>query len=317
MANDLVPARESSLARAAAAAADFIAAAQADNTRRAYAADWRDFEGWCQVHGLAPLPALPATVAAYLAARASAGSARVSTLRRRVSAIADAHRREGYASPTAPGTVQQTFRGIARTLGSAPTKKAALTAELVAKCIRRIPVDLEGLRDRALILIGFAGTFRRSELVALDLEDVERRPQGIVLRLRRSKTDQAGEGRIKAIPAGKRLRPVAALDAWLAAARITEGPIFRPIARSGHVGPGRLCDRQVARIVKKRARAAGLDPKLFAGHSLRSGFLTTAGEHGADLRRAADHAHHAKLDTTRGYMQISDAFKDHAGAKFL
>jgi integrase len=142
-----------------------------------------------------------------------------------------------------------------------------------------------------------------------------RHPKGVVLTLRRSKTDQAGVGKSKAIPHGRRLGVVAALDAWRAAAEITTGPIFRGV-RASRVLPDRLCSKQVARIIKARAKAAGLDPKLFSGHSLRSGFITTAADHGATLQAIANHAAHEKIDTTLGYVQVADAFRDHSGRGF-
>jgi integrase len=314
MGTDLVPAAQTSLETAVAAAADFIAASQAPNTTRAYAADWRHFGRWCAAVGQVALPAGPGTVAAYLSAMATAG-AKASTIRRRTCAIADAHRRTGHDSPTSHPGVQATLKGIGRTLGSPPKKKAALTVELLAKAVRRIPTSLHGLRDRALILVGFAAALRRSELVGLDVEDLVRHAKGLVITIRRSKTDQLGAGVTKAIPHGRRLHVIEALDAWLAAAAIASGPIFRA-ERAGTVSPQRLCDRQVARIVKKRAREIGLDPSLFAGHSLRSGYITTADERGAPIAAIAAHAGHAKLDTTRGYMQ-SDAFRNHSGKAFL
>jgi len=195
-------------------------------------------------------------------------------------------------------------------------KKAALTADLVAKAVRKIPTDVLGLRDRALLLLGFAGAFRRSELVALDVADIERHPKGLIVHLRRSKTDQAGEGKIKAIPHGRRLRAVEAIDAWLAAAGISEGPLFRAVIPGG-IAPGRLAPQRVARIVKRRSKAIGLEPKLFSGHSLRSGFITSAADHGASLAAIAKHAGHEKLDTTMGYVQVADAFRDHSGKGFL
>jgi integrase len=207
-------------------------------------------------------------------------------------------------------------RGIARTIGSAPCKKAALTADLLAKLMRRIPPDLAGLRDRALILVGFAGAFRRSELVALDVSDIERHPKGIVLTVRRSKTDQEGRGKVKAIPHGRKLGVVAALDAWIAAAQITSGPLFRGV-RGNRVLAEPLCTRQVARIVKARVKAIGLDPTLFAGHSLRSGYISTAADHGASLQSIASHAGHEKIDTTMGYVQVREPFRDHSGKSFL
>lgn len=303
------------LAESRRATAEFIAAAKADATRLAYAADWRDFKFWCASHELDALPASPENVAVYLSSLATGGR-RLSTIRRRCAAIAHMHRQAGHDNPAAHTGVRATLSGISRMLGSAPTKKAALTADVLAIILRKIPTDLPGLRDRALILIGFAGALRRSELVALDVADVARHPKGIVLAVRRSKTDQAGAGKTKAIPHGKRLRAVAALDAWLDAAKITSGPIFRGVCGL-KVQPDRLCTTQVARIIKARVRAAGLDPKAFSGHSLRSGFITSAADAGASLQSIADHAAHEKLDTTLGYVQVADAFRDHSGKKFL
>lgn len=318
MPNELVPAADSpstSLAKAVEAAADFIAASQAENTRRAYAADWRDFEGWCGRHGQPSLPARPEAVAAYLAALGSTRF-RVKTIERRVTAIGWHHKQASLNNPAAHPGVKATLEGIRRTLGTAPEKKAALTAELLAKALKKIPADLSGLRDRALLLLGFAGALRRSELVALDVADIARHPKGLVITIRRSKTDQAAAGKIKAVPHGRKLHTVRALQAWLEASKITEGALFRGV-RGDRVLPDRLCDRQVARVAKKRAAAIGLDPALFAGHSLRSGFITSASDDDASLVKIADHAAHKKLDTTRGYMQTADAFKDHPGKGFL
>lgn len=311
MADLIVPA-DASLA----VVAGFIAASQAPNTTRAYAADWRHFETWCRIHRLTSLPAEPVTAARYLAAIATDGGRKLSTVRRRCAAIGWVHRRAGLESPIAHSAVKATMDGIARTLGSAPTKKAALTAELLAKAVRKLPADVTGLRDRALLLLGFAGAFRRSELVALNVNDIARHPKGLLITLRRSKTDQAGQGLTKAIPRGKRLAVAEAIDAWLIASRICEGAVFRGV-RGDKVLPGRLSAQQVTAVIKKRCAAIGLDPALFAGHSLRSGFITSAAEHGASLTKIAEQAGHAKLDTTRGYVQTADAFRDHAGKGFL
>jgi site-specific recombinase XerD len=320
--NALVPtpgpkpeAGQKSLDVAVKAAAEFIAASKADATRRAYASDWRDFAAWCADHGQSEFPAAPATLAAYLSALATAGS-KVSTIRRRCTSIGDAHRRNGHDNPAAHAGVKATLAGISRTLGSAPTKKTALTVDLLAKALRRIPEDLTGLRDRALILIGFAAALRRSELVALDVADLARHPKGLVITIRKSKTDQAGAGCTKAIPHGRKLGAVRALDTWLNAANISTGPVFRGV-RGIRVLGRRLCAHQVARIVQKRTAAVGLDPTLFAGHSLRSGYISSAADHGASLQAIADDALHKKLDTTRGYVQIADAFRDHSGKGFL
>ncbi|HEX4043247.1 MAG TPA: tyrosine-type recombinase/integrase [Xanthobacteraceae bacterium] len=316
MVNELVPAAENAeLIDAAQAVAKFAENSKAANTRRAYAADWRHFTTWCERMNLVPLPAPPATVAIYLGALATNGM-KVKTIERRCTAIRHFHKQAGHDNPADHPGVKATLEGIRRTLGTAPAKKAALTADLVAKAIRKIPTDLAGLRDRALILLGFAAALRRSELIGLDHRDIARHPKGLVLTLRRSKTDQAGAGTLKAVPHGHKLKAVAALDAWLAAAAISEGPIFRGV-RAGSVFAARLCDHQVARIVKKRAAQVGLDPTLFAGHSLRSGFITSAADAGAELAAIAKHAGHAKIDTTLGYVQVADAFRDHSGKKFL
>lgn len=297
------------------ATAEFIAASKSDATRRAYAADWRDFESWCRTSGLAPLPATPETVAVYLSSQVAAGH-KASTIRRRCSAIADAHRAANHENPAGHAGVKATLNGIARKIGTAPTKKSALTADVLQRAVRKIPTDLAGLRDRALILVGFAAALRRSELVALDVADIGRHPKGLVLTIRRSKTDQTGKGTTKAIPHGKRLGVIPALDAWLVAAKITSGPVFRGV-RGGQVLAGRLSTERVACIVKARVAAIGLDPTTFAGHSLRSGYITTAADHGASLQSIAGHAAHAKIDTTLGYVQVRDAFRDHSGKHFL
>lgn len=298
-----------------ASVARYAAASRADATRKAYASDWRDFESFCLDRGMTVLPSDPETLAVYLASMADAGR-KVSTIRRRVVAIACIHKLAGLANPADAGLPRATLDGIERRLGTAPAKKAALTADLVAKALRKIPDDLTGLRDKALILVGFAAALRRSELVALDRVDIRQHPKGLLVVIRRSKTDQKGEGKTKAIPHGRRLHVAAALDAWLTAAGITSGPVFRGV-RGTTVLADRLCTKQVARIIQARAGAIGLDPSSFGGHSLRSGFITSAADSGATLQSIANHAAHAKLDTTLGYVQVQDAFANSPGKKFL
>jgi site-specific recombinase XerD len=315
MGKDLVPATDLALETAVQAACDYAQVSKSANTRRAYDSDWRHFQAWGEYSKIVILPALPATVAAYLAGLAKSG-AKVKTIERRCTAIRYFHKQAGFDNPAEHPGVKATLDGIRRTIGTAPNKKAALTADLIGKAVKRIPMDLAGLRDRALLLLGFAAALRRSELVALDVADIERHARGIVIKLRRSKTDQVGAGKIKAVPHGHKLKAVAALDAWLAAAQISEGAIFRGV-HGKSVLPGRLCDDQVARVVKKRIALMGLDPALFAGHSLRSGFITSASDAGAELASIAKHAGHAKLDTTLGYVQVADAFRNHSGKEFL
>jgi integrase len=183
--------------------------------------------------------------------------------------------------------------------------------------LKRLPDSLTGRRDRALLLIGFAGAFRRSELVGLTVEDVDRRPEGLMIRLGATKTDQEGRGAHVPIPNGSRLRPVEALDAWLEAAGIATGPLFRAIGKGGRLSVQPLTPQSVALIVKRAAKAAKLDPKIFAGHSLRAGFVTSALETGADVLAAADQGRWRKLETVREYDRRAKAFKNHAGKGFL
>jgi integrase len=176
---------------------------------------------------------------------------------------------------------------------------------------------LTNIRDRALLLFGFASAMRRSELAALDFEDIEETPDGLRVSIRRSKTDQEGHGDVIAVPRGTIACPVAALKAWLDAAAIATGPVFRPITKGGRIQPARLTDRSVAAIVKAHASRAGLDPKLFAGHSLRSGFLTSAAARGASIFKMADQSRHKSMETLRGYVRDAEIFKHHAGEGLL
>jgi site-specific recombinase XerD len=201
----------------------YLAAEKSSSTRRAYKSDWADFTAWCEAAGESPLPAAPIAVARYLAALADVGR-KVSTIERRVAAIRAVHKASGQEPPTNSEGVKAVMRGIRRTRGGQPTKKAPATAELIARLLSLFPDTIAGIRDRAIVLITFAAALRRSEL--LEANDIEWRPKGILLRIRRSKTDQEGRG--EAIPETMRskLQPVAALSAWLQASAITGGPIL-------------------------------------------------------------------------------------------
>ena len=296
------------------AAAMFRTASKSAATRRAYRSDVTDFVQWCDGQRLVPLPALPRTVARYVTYLAGLGRS-VSTIDRRAAAIAALHRSRGKDSPTASEEVRSVVTGIRNTLGRRPAKKQALTADLVIKVVRKITPDLVGHRDRAMILLCFGAALRRSELVGLDVADLDHHRRGLLVRLGKTKTDQAGRGRSVAVPNGK-LKIPEAVQAWLKAASIDEGPIFRGCDRN-HLSAERLTAGQFARMLKARCSAAGLDPKLIGGHSPRRGFATTAGDMGADLRLTAGHMRHAKLETTLGYMEDGDMFRDNAGKGFL
>jgi len=282
----------------------FAESSQSANTRRAYRAAWAAFCSWCQAHGQDPLPASPQAVAAYLTAAAKDGQ-RVATLGVKRAAISAAHRTANQPDPTGAELVRLTLRGITRTLRAAPTKKAPVTlVELRALLARLERSTLRGKRDAALLLIGFAGAFRRSELVALDVEDARFAKGELRLTVRQSKTDQEGCGVLKIIPrlADAELCPVTALRTWLDSAEINSGPIFRRFNRWGSLG-ARLTDQSVAKLIKTLAESAGLDPRQFSGHSLRAGFITAAAVAGVQAVDIAAQSGHRSLDVLRGYIR--------------
>lgn len=255
-------------------------------------------------------------MAKYLAWLAK-GGAKVSTLQRRLAAIAAAHKANGLESPTTAEGVRAVMRGIRRTVGTKPVRKAPATAEALELMLGALPDKLVGLRDRALLLVGFAAALRRSELVALHISDVEVHPRGLLLHIRRSKTDQEGKGHTIPVPNGRRLKPAAALAAWLEAAGISEGPIFREVDRHGRVGAAALSGRSVARVVKRCAAAAGLDPEAFSGHSLRAGFVTSALGDNVDPLKVMKITRHVDPKTLAIYDRREAELEDHAGKGFL
>lgn len=285
--------------------------ARSANTLRAYESDLRSFCSWCQARGVTCLPATAETVSLYIADVAE--SVKPSTLQRRLAAIAVAHKAAGYESPTAHEVVRSVLAGTRRRLGVAQTQKQALAVEDVRAIVGELGDDLAiDVRDRALLLVGFAGALRRSELVALDVADVAFEKQGIVLTLRRSKTNQEGNTEEIAIPYGSdhNTCPVRALQAWLE--HVAEDALFRSIARGGHIG-GRLSDHSVALIVKKRAEKAGIDPALVAGHSLRSGFATSAARAGKDEASIMRQTRHKSVIVARRYIRQGTKWDRHAG----
>ncbi|WP_342111804.1 site-specific integrase [Methylobacterium sp. SI9] len=221
-------------AEAAAIVRAYQRASKSDATVRAYTSDARVFQDWCARFGFRSLPASPEAVAAFIVSEAEASRA-ASTLGRRLAAIRYAHKLAGVADPTDDEGVRAAIRGARRKVGVAPTQKAAATADVLAALLMRTPDTLTGKRDRALLALGFAGAFRRSELVALNVEDLREDPEGLRVMVRRSKVDQEGRGFEKAIPHGRFIRPVALVREWLDAAGIVSGPVFRPISRSGRV----------------------------------------------------------------------------------
>jgi integrase len=298
------PAPRAALAMAKSKA--YQAAADAPATLRAYAADLAHFKAWCEAHGFQPMPASSETVGAYLAAT-GLGYA-LPTLRRRVAAIARAHRIAKQPLDTRHPAIRETLRGIARTHGEPARRSAALTTPEIRRLIEVCSDDLAGIRDRALILIGFAGALRRSELVGLDDAHVRPTPTGLRLMIPRSKTDTAGEGAEVGITCGSQADtcPVRALHAWLGAAAITDGPIFRRVTQWGTVGTQRLHPDAVRQILTRWAVAAGITGTLLepvTPHGMRAGFVTTAYRNGVSDEEIMGHTRHRSLTTMRSYVR--------------
>lgn len=298
---------------------DYARASSAASTRRVYGSSWRSFCSWCASVGVEPLPAEAAHVALYLTARAPTTA--VATLALHLSAIAAFHQAAGCAAPAHPD-LDRVWAGIRRTHGRPPVKKRALVVEDLRRVLAKLPDDLAGKRDRAILLLGFAGALRRSELAKASMPGaeagdvhVEFVAKGMEIHLVGAKGDQRRQGEIVSVPYGTRICPVAALQAWISAAGIVSGPIFRRIDRHGNLGAEAISDRTVALVVKAACERVGLDPAAFAGHSLRSGLITSADDRGAAPKKLQAHARHKKFETTAGYIQAGERFKGNAAGK--
>jgi len=288
----------------------YVNQSKAPNTQRAYRAQWNDFTSFCEAHGHVAMPASAETVIDYMTTCADAGR-RASTMQVKLAAIGFMHDAAKQPNPAKSIEVRTVMSGIRRTIGTAPQRKAPVTLEGLRQIVGALGDDLRGRRDRALILIGFAGAFRRSELVALDVADVRMDATRATILLRKSKTDQEGAGFVKVIPEladpdGIRpdLCPVRALKAWLDTAGLQSGPLFRGIDRWGHVH-GRMDGREVARIVKGAAELAGVDARQFGGHSLRAGFVTQAAVDGVPAWAIAEVTGHKSQQVLAGYIRAA------------
>lgn len=296
-------------------ARDYISNAKASNTKRAYAADWRNFTGWCRQHNLPALPANPDTICLYLTQQAS--TLRVSTIQRRLAAIGQAHQAAGHDSPASHILVRNLMAGIRREKGVMQRGKAPLFIDDLRKMVLSLSASIAGVRDRAILLIGFAGAFRRSELVSLDVEDVVIEKEGMVINLRRSKTDQEAQGMKKAIPFGINgaTCPVLVFKEWLTVSGVANGAIFRGIDRHGTMTGKRLSGKAVALIVKRTAESVGIGPAQFSGHSLRAGLATQASINGASEFSIMSQTGHKSASMVRRYIRDGQLFRDNPAGK--
>jgi site-specific recombinase XerD len=304
---------DTNLVLAAARAQTYLDSARARNTIRGYRSSFGQFEQWCQAAGLPSMPAAPETIALYLGAQA--GRLKAATLQHHLAAIGKAHKSAGYPSPVKDNQlIAETLKGIKRTHGAAVAQKAPVLTEDLRLMLRTLPDKLIGVRDRALLLIGLAGAFRRSELVGPDVSDLSFTAEGLLITLRRSKTDQDGEGRQVAIPFGahEQTCPVRALQAWLKQSGITDGAVFWPISRHGKLSSARLSDQAVALVVKRYVGRVGLSADSFAGHSLRAGFVTSAARAGESERRIMRTTGHKSVEMVLKYVRQANVFSDNA-----
>ena len=298
----LTPAGEAALAAAQALAKKATAPA----TLRAYKADWTHFSEWCAAHGFVPVPAAPATVGAYLASLAVSHAP--TTIRRRLSALGKMHRFNDLPWNPAHRDIQGPLQGVLRTHGRPVRKAAALTLKMLRQILLTCDQSARGRRDRALLLFGFVGALRRSELVALRVEDVAVVAGGLRLRIRRGKTDQAGQGAEIGLPRGRYVEtcPVRAFEAWQAVAKRKAGPLFRNISTGDGIGETALHPDAMRRILAHRVAMAGLTVEGFdrlSAHALRVGFITEAYDKGVRDEDIMRHTRHRDLRTMRGYVQ--------------
>jgi len=298
-----------------ASATDYALHSKAESSRRAYRSDWQIFTAWAKERNLCSLPASIETVAAFLASQADSGF-KPSTLNRRMAAIRYAHLLEGHQSPTDDEKVRSVLRGIRREKGVAPDKKSPALAEIVISMVSHCPDTIKGKRDRALLLIGFAGAFRVSELVDLEIRDIEFKERGLSIRIRRSKTDPESKGQEIAIVPGRHACPVEALKTWIEASNIKEGKIFRSIRKNGIIG-GDISTKGATFIVKKYASMSGLDASCYSPHSLRAGLATSAAERGANIFKIMEVTRHRSVETLKGYVRSTELFQDHAAEGLL
>ena len=294
-----------------------LKSSKANNTIRAYKSDFNDFGLFCAKNGFKPLPSEPKIVSLYLT-HLSTKDAKMSTLKRRLVSIGVIHRLKGHYLDTKHPSIIENIMGIKRRKGSLQKGKKPILINHLREIIKVIDEQkkesIKKLRDRSIILIGFSGGFRRNEIVSLDYDDLDFVTEGLKINLKRSKTDQYGEGSIKGLPYfdNSKYCPVVTIKNWIETSKINSGPLFRRFTKGSNLSKNRLTDQSVALIIKNYLQLAGIDSKNYSGHSLRSGFATTAAESGAEERTIMAMTGHKSPEMVRRYIKEANIFKNNA-----
>ena len=293
-----------------------LKSSKANNTLRAYKSDFKDFGIFCAKHGFKSLPSEPKIVSLYITHLSK--NSKISTLRRRVVSISMVHKLKGYYLDTKHPIIVENLMGIRRVKGSIQKGKKPLLInhlKVIIDVINNQKTDeIKKFRDKSIILIGFGGGFRRSELISVDYEDLEFVQEGVKINIRKSKTDQFGEGMVKGLPYfnNEIYCPVSNLKKWLEISKIKSGPIFRRFSKGLSLTNKRLTDQSVVLLIKEYLNLAGIDNTNFSGHSLRSGFATVAAESGADERSIMAMTGHKTTEMVRRYIKEANLFKNNA-----
>ena len=294
-----------------------LKSSKSDNTLRAYKSDFKDFGLFCAKNGFKSLPSEPKVISLYLT-HLSTKDIKMSTLKRRLVSIGVIHKLKGHYLDSKHPSIIENIMGIKRRKGSSQKgKKPILISNLkiLIKAIDKQKNDeIKKLRDRTIILIGFSGGFRRNEIVSLNHDDLEFMPEGLKITLRRSKTDQYGEGLLKGLPYfnNPEYCPVLSIKKWLDFSKINTGPLFRRFNKGSKLSEKRLTDQTVALLIKQYLELAGINSRNFSGHSLRSGFATSAAESGAEERSIMAMTGHKSTEMVRRYIKEANLFKNNA-----
>ncbi len=294
-----------------------LKSSKADNTIKAYKSDFNDFGLFCAKNGFKSLPSEPRTVSLYLTFL-STKDAKISTLKRRLVSIGVIHKLKGHYLDTKHPSIIENLMGIKRRKGSIQKGKKPILINSLKKIINvideEIKDEIKKFRDRSILLVGFSGGFRRNEIVSLDCDDLDFMPEGLKITLKKSKTDQYGKGSVKGLPYFKNSEycPVISIKKWLEISKINSGPVFRRFTKGLKLSENRLTDQTVALLIKEYLNLAGIDNKNYSGHSLRSGFATSAAESGAEERSIMAMTGHKSTEMVRRYIKEANLFKNNA-----